>query len=340
MILDGKLKESLRLAVECLKRGDIVGFPTETVYGLGGDALSPLALEKIFEVKSRPKVDPLILHIASHEQLSLITEGITENAKKLIQQFWPGPLTIIFNKKPVVPDLATAGLSTVAVRMPRHLIALALIKNSNCIIAAPSANKFQSISPTTALSVEKELGSSVPFILDGGPCQVGLESTVLSLIDEPTILRPGAISLQDIEGVLGTSVRQGGQNRVLHLADLSPKASPGLFKFHYAPKTPLKLFNSLELAEFIAKKRSRNQMTESILICFSSDERKKFDKKGFKKLVVLSNCGNLDEAGRNLFSALRQADEENFKYIFALECPREKIGLALNDRLKKAEHGF
>ena len=176
MILDGRQKKNLEMAVELIRAGEIVGFPTETVYGLGGDALSEIALEKIFLAKGRPHSDPLILHVASHEQLSQIAEEVTHEARVLISKFWPGPLTLILRKKAVVPGLVTAGLNTVAVRMPRHLIALALIKNANRVIAAPSANRFQSLSPTTAIAVEKELGDRIQLILDGGPCQSPLPS--------------------------------------------------------------------------------------------------------------------------------------------------------------------
>jgi L-threonylcarbamoyladenylate synthase len=353
MIVDGFKKKNLEVAVELIRAEDVVAFPTETVYGLGGNAFSLNALKKIYSVKARPFSDPLIFHVASHDQLDLVTENISASALKLIEKFWPGPLTLILKKKKTVPDLATAGLDTVAVRMPRHLVALALIKNSNCVIAAPSANRFQSISPTSALAVEKELGEKVKLILDGGPCQVGVESTVVSLLGVPKILRPGGVSREALEQVLSLkfeieapvshyhlSKTQSSNSKLSNGSVARSMISPGLLEFHYAPRTPLKFLNLKELESYVTKKRNKSQLDQSVLICFSGDERKKFDRKGFKQVFVLSDCGNTDEAAKNLFSTLRKADEGGFKGIFALACPDDRLGVALNDRLKKAEHGF
>ena len=334
MIVDGLKKENISRAVELILAGDVVGFPTETVYGLGGDLLSETAVAKIFRVKERPHSDPLILHIASQDQLNFLAEEISEVGKLLIERFWPGPLTLILPKKSVVPDSVTAGLKTVAVRMPRHLVALALIKNSGKIIVAPSANRFQKLSPTSATAVEKELGQKIPLILDGGPCLVGVESTVLSLVDEPVILRPGGVTLEDIENLLGYKIKMGEAEKI------DSRLSPGLLMFHYSPLKPLKFFKALELTQFAGLKCNAKVIQSGVLLCYSKDEEKKFKFAGFRETIILSSRGNQEEAAQNLFAMLRKADEGESHRIFALECPPHGLGATLNDRLKKAEHGF
>src|ERR1700733_11475418 len=210
MIVDGTIRKNMLKAVELIKSGELVAFPTETVYGLGANALNAQAVEKIFRVKQRPFADPLIVHVADLADIELVAKPLGDKVQKmailLMEKFWPGPLTLIFEKKPELPDIVTGGLKTVGLRMPKHIIARALIKNSGTPIAAPSANRFQSLSPTTAGAVERELGADIPVILDGGPCEVGLESTVLSLIEGPIILRPGGVSREDLEYVLDMSL--------------------------------------------------------------------------------------------------------------------------------------
>src|SRR5690348_7731217 len=190
-------------AAALLSAGQVVVFPTETVYGLGADAFLPVALERIFTAKGRPFSDPLIVHIADEDDLKFLAAGIPEEAKRLAHAFWPGPLTLILPRGPRVPDLVTAGLETVAIRMPRHPVALALIRAVGSPIAAPSANRFMHVSPTTAQHAFADLAGRVPLILDSGPCEIGVESTVLDLCSSvPTILRPGGISLEALRGVL------------------------------------------------------------------------------------------------------------------------------------------
>jgi L-threonylcarbamoyladenylate synthase len=329
MILDGKKKTSIDRAVELIRAGDVVAFPTETVYGLGADALNAEAVEKIFQVKGRPESDPLIVHIADQTQLRLVAREIPDTAFNLISRFWPGPLTLVLAKSEQVPPQVTAGMETVAVRMPRNLIALALIKNSNRVIAAPSANRFQSISPTTAKDVEKELGERIPLILDGGPCQVGVESTVLSLVGEPTLLRPGGISIEDLEEALGGNIR-----RTPAAGDL-PKASPGMLDFHYAPQKPLGFYSEAGLEKVLKGRGSKKALSQGVLICFSKAERKKFEDAGFAEMLVLSPRGNFDEAAQNLYGMLRKADEGPWRQIYALKCPEERLGHAINDTLKQ-----
>ena len=196
--------EAIRQAAEIIRQGGIVAFPTETVYGLGADAYNPLAVARIFEVKRRPYFDPLIVHIAHPTGLGELVKKIPSNAKKLTEKLWPGPLTVVLLKEEGIPDIVTAGLPSLAVRMPDHPVALSLIEESKCPIAAPSANPFGYLSPTTADHVREQLDDRVDLILDGGPCQIGVESTIVSFLEEkPRILRPGGVSLEEIESIIG-----------------------------------------------------------------------------------------------------------------------------------------
>jgi L-threonylcarbamoyladenylate synthase len=332
MIVDGKKKAHIDMAVELIRQGDVVAFPTETVYGLGADALNVEGVRKIFEVKGRPESNPLIIHVADHSQLQLVAKNVPETALKLISRFWPGPLTLVLSRNERVPREVTAGLDTVAVRMPRNLIALALIKNSNRVIAAPSANRFQSISPTTAEAVEQELGDRVSLILDGGPCSVGVESTVLSLIDEPTLLRLGGVSVEDIEDVLGRKVKPIPETTGAAMA------APGMLNFHYAPRKSLRFVTAGELGVHVKARGAKKSLGKSVLVCFSKTERKKFEGAGFRDIFVLSSRGNFEEAAQNLYSTLRRIDAGTWEKIYALECPDERLGSAINDRLRKAAH--
>lgn len=225
----------LRHAAGLLRSGRLVAFPTETVYGLGANALDADAVARIFEAKGRPLTSPLIVHVASEEILRDVVAEWPDNAHRLAQKFWPGPLTLVLPKQPAVPDLVTAGLPTVGVRMPSHPVALALIRETGLPLAAPSANRFTQLSPTTAEHVRQSLGDRVDMILDGGPCHVGIESTVLSLATTPpTLLRPGGISRAQIEAVIGSI-------QVLTKTVEGPHASPGLHAKHYSPRTKLVL---------------------------------------------------------------------------------------------------
>ena len=200
-----KETEIIRQAAEIIKKGGLVAFPTETVYGLGADAFNPLAVARIFEVKRRPYFDPLIVHVSNHADLEKLVIKIPSKAKKLIEQFWPGPLTVVLLKKEQVPDIVNAGLLTVAIRMPKHPMALSLIEQADCPIAAPSANPFGYLSPTTAEHVRDQLGDQIDFILDGGPCEVGVESTIISFSEKrPRLLRPGGVDIEEIESVIGS----------------------------------------------------------------------------------------------------------------------------------------
>jgi L-threonylcarbamoyladenylate synthase len=228
-------ESDLRRAASLLCAGRLVAFPTETVYGLGANALDAEAVSRIFEAKGRPHTSPLIVHVASEAMLPRVVAEWPEAAQQLARAFWPGPLTLVLPKQPAVPDLVTAGLATVGVRMPAHPVALALIKECDLPLAAPSANRFTQLSPTAADHVRQSLGDRVDFILDGGPCTVGIESTVLSLATSPpTLLRPGGISRAQIEALVGPI-------DVVTNADSGPHASPGMHAKHYSPRTRLLL---------------------------------------------------------------------------------------------------
>jgi L-threonylcarbamoyladenylate synthase len=222
-------------AAALLRSGRLVAFPTETVYGLGANALDARAVARIFEVKGRPSTSPVIVHVGDQDMVATVAASWPDAAQRLAEKFWPGPLTLVLPKTSGVPDIVTAGLPAVGVRMPAHPIALALIAAAQVPVAAPSANRFTQLSPTTAEHVRIGLGDRVDFILDGGPCQVGIESTVLSLVEEvPVLLRPGGISRQQIEAVIGA---------VAHVQPRSEGAhpSPGMHPRHYSPRTPLVL---------------------------------------------------------------------------------------------------
>ena len=228
-------REEIAHAARMLRAGKLVAFPTETVYGLGANALDEAAVARIFEAKGRPTTSPVIVHVSSVEMVRSVVAEWPENADRLAQHFWPGPLTLVLPKRAVVPSLVTAGLDTVGVRMPAHPVALALIEAAQCPVAAPSANRFSQISPTIAQHVREGLGDAVDYILDGGPCAVGIESAVLSLAgSSPVLLRPGGVSRQQLEAVIGKVDQQREVSGEAH-------PSPGLHPRHYSPRTRLLL---------------------------------------------------------------------------------------------------
>src|SRR5580704_6649008 len=230
----GEIKHAAKL----LRAGRLVAFPTETVYGLGANALDPEAVARIFEAKGRPHTSPIIVHVSNREMASMVVAEWPARAQRLAQEFWPGPITLVLKKQADVPHLVTAGLNTVGVRMPAHPVALALIAEAQVPVAAPSANRFTELSPTTADHVRQSLGDRVDYILDGGACTVGIESTVLSLVAEgPVLLRPGGISRQQIEAIIGPVTLQAEAPQHAH-------PSPGMHPRHYSPRTPLLLIGN------------------------------------------------------------------------------------------------
>lgn len=316
-----KLKDEIKKAAEIIRHGGLVAFPTETVYGLGADGLNPVAAAKIFEVKNRPTFNPLILHIEDIARLNSIVEIPSEKVYDLIEEFWPGPLTLVLPKKSNVPEIVTGGLATVAVRMPDNFIALALIKESGTPIAAPSANLFGQLSPTRAEHVKKQLGDKIDMILDGGKCTVGIESTILLIEkEEITLLRHGGIPLEDLREVVG-------EIKLYTKKSDRPKA-PGQLAFHYSPQTPI-LMLTIDSIE-----RYRDQKIGAI---FFKGNDSKFQ---FEKEIILSPSGSLSEAAANLFSTLYKLDDLRLDVILIEPLPREGLGVALMDRIQKAVAKF
>ena len=328
--------ESLRQAAAVLSQGGLVAFPTETVYGLGGDAFNPIAIAKIFEVKSRPRFDPLIVHIAALEaletiaDLSLLDSAMRKRLSVLTETFWPGPLTLILPKQKTVPDLATSGLPTVAVRLPGHDAARQLIARSTGAVAAPSANPFGYLSPTRAEHVLEMLGGKADLILNGGPSQVGVESTVLDICGgQPRILRPGGVSAEAIEAQIGpvASGPAGGEIN-----------SPGLLKNHYAPRIPLLAHTREDLlclpdeagsAFLFFDGASRNAW-------LSGQEGQQTAGLQAAAIEILSETGNAHEAAARLFETLHELDRPGITRIHAQLAPEENLGAAINDRLRRA----
>jgi L-threonylcarbamoyladenylate synthase len=310
--------EAILRAVELLRQGQVVGLPTETVYGLAGDGLNPTALARIFEVKQRPLFDPLILHFADAADAFALAGQVPTAARELAQRFWPGPLTLVLRKKEIVPDLATSGLPSVALRVPAHPVAQALLRAFGGPLAAPSANRFGRISPTDAQAVRTELGDAVPLILDGGPCAVGLESTVLLLSErQPVLLRAGGIPVEEIEAAVGPVKRTTA-------VDGHPLA-PGQLKHHYAPRKPLRLVrDSVEIPS----------QPDIGWLAFGAQNASR----AFEGVVEnLSPAGDLREAAANFFRALRALDDDpRVGTLYATALPERGLGLAINERLERA----
>jgi L-threonylcarbamoyladenylate synthase len=313
-ILPASDASAVQEAARLLKDGGIVAIPTETVYGLAAQVFDPQALAKVFEAKGRPFFDPLIVHLASVSELDQVAQP-NPRALELARLFWPGPLTLVLPKQPGVPDLATSGLPTVALRIPDHPATLALLKQSGPL-AAPSANLFGRVSPTTADHVREQLGDKVSLILDGGPCRVGLESTILDLSrGRPRILRPGGLPLETLEAVLGPVELEEGEE--------ARPSFPGGLKNHYATRTPLKLLAPGR------KVQAPSGRWGALLIRGEAPA-------GFKAVEVLSPSGDLREAAAGLFAAMRRLDAAGLDGILAESPPAEGLGLAILDRLIKA----
>lgn len=314
---------SIRRAAALLRAGELVAFPTETVYGLGADALNAEASARIFAAKGRPADNPLIAHIAGESGLAgLIAGEPCACARALMRAFWPGPMTLIFPKSPRVPREVTAGLDTVAVRMPSHPVARALISAAQTPIAAPSANRSGRPSPTTAAHVLEDMEGRIPLILDGGPCEVGLESTVVDVTGaRPRILRPGGVTLEMLEGVVGdVDVDEG----VLHQLQAGSQArSPGMKYKHYAPKGEVTIVTGPRAAQEIARLYDAADGRAAILAFSQADY-------GARRVYRLKN------APGELFAALRQLDEDGMETIYAEDVPTTGVGLAVMNRLMRA----
>lgn len=329
-------KDPIERAAALLRAGQVVAFPTETVYGLGANALDADAVEKIFLAKDRPAYDPLIVHLKGYEWLPQVVREVHPNVPQLAARFWPGPLTLILPRQPVIPDRVTAGLDTVAVRVPAHPVAQALLAAADLPVAAPSANRFGYTSPTIAAHVLADLGGRIPLILDGGPTQIGVESTVLDLTRPvPTILRPGGITREALESVLGQVelARQPGPEE-------AAQPSPGLLPRHYAPHAHLVLFRS-SFSQALPALRGRVQAAlaagrKIAILLQEEDLPALLDLRQKVELRVLSRRDDLLTFSQNLYAALRDLDQIGADEVFVCTLPDTGLGLAINNRLTKA----
>jgi len=307
--------EAISRAARALARGDIVAFPTETVYGLGANAVEGRAVARVFAAKERPRFNPLIVHVLGIDEANTYAV-VNDTARKLAEAFWPGPLSLVLKKRPGcgIADLVSAGLDTIALRAPAHAVARAMLVEAQVPIAAPSANRSGRVSPTTAAHVEAELGDIPALILDGGPSPLGLESTVVSLVGpEPILLRLGALPREAIETLLGKKLAQAKRD--------GPIASPGQLASHYAPDTKLRL-------------EATGVSPDEALLAFGPRVPK-----GAIATINLSASGDLPEAAARLFCALRELDQSGAKTIAVMPIPNRGLGEAINDRLQRAACG-
>lgn len=349
-------------AVEALKAGEAVGMPTETVYGLAANCLDPTAASSIFRIKNRPMDNPLICHISSLEMLKMLADPrweMTQEVERVIEKFWPGPLTILLPAHPELPECVTAGLKTVGVRFPSHPVAQELIKRAGFPLAAPSANLSGRPSPTTAAHVFHDLHDRINWIVDGGNCGVGLESTVVDLLSTkpPLILRPGGITqamlrevVPDIEVYKQKKFRSSEDGDRDYLLDESRPPTPGMKYKHYAPNAPVLLYSlkqpdtSLTVSEastaltpkILAHLSQSSSMTTSKIIRLRVCDSLSSDIPQITRNIYLSRTGDLAEIAQNLFSALREADEENPDLIVAEAVAEDDEGLAIMNRLVKS----
>ena len=306
-----KVGTDIKRASELLKAGKIVGIPTETVYGLAADALNASAVLSIFEAKKRPTFDPLIVHIGKISQLAELVRDVSPLQQQLMDNFWPGPLTIIFDKKEIIPDIVTSGLTTVGIRMPQHPTTLKLLRDFDLCLAAPSANPFGYISPTSAEHVIKQLGSEVEYVLDGGSSEIGLESTIVRCDnDQITVLRLGGLSIDALAN-FGVPV-------IVNDHSSSAPEAPGMLTNHYSPRKKTSYFDA------------QTEITDTTsVLYFSKESMRPIDR-------TLSKSGDLKEAAKNLFKFLRELDEMEVNEIFVEMAPDHGLGKAINDRLKRA----
>jgi len=326
--------EALTLAARLLQEGQLVAFPTETVYGLGANAMDSQAVLRIFAAKGRPGDNPLIVHIHDRRQLDSLCE-VTDTAVRLMDAFWPGPLTIILPRKPAVPYEVTANLETVAVRMPAHPVALAMLKRCDLPIAAPSANRSGKPSPTAARHVYDDMDGRIPLILDGGESDVGLESTVISLVGErPCILRPGGITQAMLEEIVGPVDLAGSILRPLEKGEKA--LSPGMMYKHYSPDGQVTLIEGEEADVVAALQRlyahAASEGHRACVMCFT------------EHVEALAGCcphdigprDDASEVAHRLFDTLRRLDDEHMDVIFSEVVPPEGVGLAVMNRLGRA----
>lgn len=310
-----EIGKDIAKAKALLQRGELVAIPTETVYGLAGNALNEDAVTKIFEVKNRPSFDPLIVHVPNLHAVSRYADNLPLKALALASNFWPGPLTLLFKKKQLIPDLVTSGLDSVGLRCPNHEVTRTLLEQLDFPLAAPSANPFGYVSPTRPEHVNEQLGDKIAYILDGGICKVGIESTIVGFVnDSPTVFRLGGLSLEEIEKVVGSVA--------ISLNTSSNPKAPGQLKSHYAPAKHVRIGNIAELLQEVTPQRTA-------VLSFQKDYQ-------VLHQFILSPSGNMNEAAKNLFLALRTLDKLPIDTILAEYVPTEGLGRAINDRLKRA----
>ncbi|MEA0553976.1 L-threonylcarbamoyladenylate synthase [Lysinibacillus irui] len=319
-------------AVDILNAGEVVAFPTETVYGLGAVATNDLAVKKIFEAKGRPSDNPLIVHVGTKEEVEIYIEHISEVAKQCMDLFWPGPLTLVMPAKPnVLAKSVTAGLSTVGIRMPDHPVALALLQQLKKPLAAPSANRSGKPSPTEAVHVLDDLGGYIPYILDGGSTGIGFESTVLDVTHEPpVILRPGGITKEMLEAKIGPVIQP---NKVEQKLDTTPKA-PGMKYTHYAPNAPVYLIDCQLEKVREAVKQLQHEGHAVALLAPANFENSEAD-----FYFSIGEMGSKQEMGAALYNALRACDKTTATIILATTTSTEGVGAAIMNRLEKASGG-
>lgn len=311
---------------EHLEGSKVVAVPTETVYGLAANALDEVAVKKIFEIKKRPLIDPLIVHVHSSDQIAFYAE-LNQLAKKLIKEYWPGPLTLVLRKKSKIPNLVTANLSSVAIRSPQHPTFRKLLKALPFPIAAPSANPFGYISPTQAIHVQRSLGDKIRYILNGGHSELGIESTIIDVQDEnkPTILRPGPITCDELEQKF-TRTFFSHEEKSGH----STITAPGLLDNHYSPKKPLTLVGKNVLQDLLLK-NEHSLMNNSAILLMKRPRKLKAE-----NLFWLSENGDLNEISKNLYHILRYVDESHYSELYIEELEMVHLGVALMDRIRKA----
>ncbi len=312
---------NIDIAATLLKKGEAVAIPTETVYGLAANALNTSAVAKIFQIKQRPTFDPLIIHLSSFEKVYDYVLEVPEIFEELAKKFMPGPLTLLLRKKDIIPDLVTAGSPYVAVRIPAHNVTKSLLDIVDFPLAAPSANPFGYISPTNAQHVADQLGNKVYYILDGGPCDVGLESTIIGMNENGDIevLRKGGLSIESIQEVVGNII-------IRDISSSNPEA-PGMLTSHYSPKVPLILTDLGQLNKVSDINRTGIISFRNFLPTIPT-----------KHQIVLSPSGNFMDAARNLFKGMRYLDGCDLDIIYAELAPEEDLGIAINDRLRRAAH--
>jgi len=307
----------INLAQQFLEQGNVIGIPTETVYGLAGNALNEEAVLKIFSVKNRPYFDPLIVHTHSLDEVIKYTQQVPQRALDLMEAFMPGPLTVLLPRQSCIPDLVTSGLETVAVRIPNHPLTLSLLQQLAFPLAAPSANPFGYISPTTSYHVYDQLHGRIPYILEGGATEIGVESTIVGFENNQVVVyRLGGLAIEEIERVVGKVLVQTNTS--------SDPKSPGMLKSHYAPRKRLVLTDAFDITD--------DELSRVGVIAWD----KKVVGVPDHHQLVLSEKGSLKEAAKHLFAAMRTLDETDVDYIIAVRVPDVGLGRAINDRLKRA----